>query len=93
MNTLNNAKIAETSEAKDKKAELKDKVDSRSREDVKDAAYNLVSSLTPQQIWKDTKAAWNDVTGKSENNSNSGTQINNNGASIGQWSKKDVDPK
>lgn len=93
MNKLNSDKAEETKEAKDKKAELKDKVDARAREDVKDAAYNLVSSLSPKQIWKDTKAAWNDVTGNSEKNSENGTQINNNGASIGQWSKKDVDPK
>ncbi|WP_391485321.1 hypothetical protein [Acinetobacter baumannii] len=93
MNRLNSSKAEETREASNKKAELKDRVDARAREDVKDAAYNLASSLSPKQIWKDTKAAWNDVTGNSDKNSDNSTQINNNGASIGQWSKKDVDPK
>lgn len=93
MSKINSAKSEETAEARDKQAELKDKVDHRAREDVKGAAYNLVGSLSPKQVWNDTKAAWNDVTGNSDKNSSNGSQINNNGASIGQWSKKDVDPK
>ncbi|MFX4416351.1 conjugal transfer protein TraG, partial [Acinetobacter baumannii] len=37
MNRLNSSKAEETREASNKKAELKDRVDARAREDVKDA--------------------------------------------------------